>query len=274
MISVLTAVAPDRTDLLDAAHASLRGQDADWEWVVQIDGRAGSLPVGGDERVSVAANGRPLGTSTSRNRALLRARGDLVITLDADDELLPGALPLLRDAMAGQPGAGYALGETLDLFPDGRRLGRFTQRPYLPGRLEPGRLEAVWRAGKNLFVQPAATLYRRHLVLAAGGWPALTGMEDQDLLLTVALFAPGVYVADPVYLYRQHRRQTVRTAAFEEEREDHRRWCDARLRALRAAHGADPAELAALETPLPGPEEIAAFVTADWRAASSRLDTP
>lgn len=272
MISVLTAVAPGHAELLASAYASLLSQDTEWQWVVQIDGPASDLPVGDDERIRIASNGRPLGASTSRNRALLRSNGEFVLSLDADDELLPDALFRLRAALTRHPGSGYAVGETVDLFPDGRRLARFAERPYPSGPLEPGRLEAVWRSRKNLFVQPGATLYRREMALAAGGWPAVTGMEDQDLLLAVALLTPGVYVAEPVYLYRQHAGQTVRTAWFEEEREQHRRWCDERLRALRAAHGADPAELARLETPIPSATERAEFVTAEWRAAAVQLD--
>jgi glycosyltransferase involved in cell wall biosynthesis len=272
VISVLTAVTPEHVEFLRSAFASLLRQEGSWEWIVQIDGTAVDLPLGGDERVRIADNGRHLGTSITRNRALLRANGHLVLSLDADDELMPGALTRLRGALESQPGAAYALGQTLDLFPDDRRLYRFTRRPYAPGPLDPGRLESEWRSSKNLFVQPGATLYRRDVVLAAGGWPAVTGMEDQELLLAVALLSPGVYVDEPVYLYRQHAGQTVRTAHFEDEREDNRRWCDARLRALRLAHGADPAALERMTTPIPGPEEMAGFVTDEWRAASARLE--
>lgn len=267
VISVITAALPTHVSMLPSAASSLSQQEIAWEWIVQFDGADMSLPFDSDSRVRVEANGARLGTSATRNRALLRARGARVMSLDADDELLPGGLLALAAAMDATPDARYAIGRSLDFFPDGRRIDRFAAKAYSHGVLPSGMLEKVWRETKNLHLQPGAAMYDRQALLSLGGWPAISGMEDQDLLLAFSSHWSGVYVDEPVYLYRQHPGQTVRTQGFERSRELHRRWSDARLRARRLLAGEDPAAVDALEVPLPTAEEIAGFTTAEWKAA-------
>ncbi|AEB44501.1 glycosyltransferase family 2 protein [Micromonospora maris] len=274
MISVITPVLPAHVDMLAQAHESLLSQDSgpDWEWLIQIDGTPDgpvdeTFPAAAtDGRIRVAANGERLGVSATRNRALLRSTGRWVAPLDADDEFFPNTLALLSEPLRTRPEVSFVFGESVDVFPDGKRLARFTRRPYEPGSVPPGRLEDIWRHHKNLFFHPGAVMFDRTWLLAAGGWPAGTEMEDQDVLLAISTFASGWYVPHPVHLYRQHRDQTVRTARFESNRESYRRWSHTRLVALRTLRGDDPDELRMLETPLPSPEEISTFTTAEWQA--------
>ena len=266
MISVITPVATRQTAFLASAYSSLLRQEVSWEWLLQIDGPGTPLDVGNaDERVHVASNGRHLGVSATRNRALLRAKGSHVLSLDADDYLSDGALLEMLDALE-RTGGGYAIGETVDVFPDGQLVRRFTRRPYAAGPLEVGVFESEWRRSGNIHIQPGATLYRRHLVLASGGWPAISGMEDQDLLFAVSTGHPGVYLPKVVYMYRQHPLQTVRSSAFARDRALHRMWCDARLRATRRANGEDVDELADLTTPLPSAAQIRDVTTDEWKS--------
>ena len=272
MISVITPVLPAHVDMLAQAYESLLRQDSDWEWLIQIDGSRESLveePLSGvekDHRVRVAANGEKLGVSAARNRALLRSAGQWITPLDADDEFFPDALAWLSEPLQGRSDVKFTFGETVDLFPDGKQLARFTRRPYVPGLVPPGRLEEIWRLHKNLFLQPGAVMYDRTWLIAVGGWPTGTEMEDQDLLFAISTFVPGWYEPRPVYLYRQHRGQTVRTPQFESNREGYRRWSHSRLVALRTLRGDDPEELRKLDPPLPTPEEISAFTTPEWQS--------
>ncbi|GIF12693.1 glycosyltransferase family 2 protein [Actinoplanes teichomyceticus] len=276
MISVITPALPHHVDLLARAYDALLRQDVDWEWLIQIDGAADEpveqrIPgAATDHRVRVAANGERLGISATRNRALLRSAGRWVAPLDADDEYFPDALARLCEPLRERPDLGYAFGESIDLFPDGKRLARFTRRPYAPGPVPRGRPEEVWRLHKNLFFHPGAAMYDRTWLLAAGGWPAGTEMEDQDVLFAVSTFVPGWYEPRPVYLYRQHAGQTVRSARFEANREDYRRWSHHRLVALRTLRGDDPRTLRDLEPPLPTPAEISTFTTPAWQAEIAR----
>jgi glycosyltransferase involved in cell wall biosynthesis len=276
MISVITPVLPAQVDMLPQAYKSLLRQDSDWEWLIQIDGSDESLVeehlpgVENDERVRVGANGEKLGVSAARNRALLRSAGRWITPLDADDEFFPDALARLSEPLQSRSDVKFTFGETVDLFPDGKRLTRFTRRPYVPGLVPPGRLEEIWRLYKNLFLQPGAVMYDRLWLVAFGGWPAGTEMEDQDLLFAISTFVTGWYEPRPVYLYRQHRGQTVRTPQFEANRESYRQWSHSRLIALRTLRGDDPEELRKLAPPLPTPEEISTFTTYEWQSEISR----
>lgn len=267
MVSIITPVLPEHRRFLPAALSSLHEQQVEWEWRVVVDG-----PVGWDEApdcpsVHVSSTGRSLGISVSRNRALAASRGEFVFALDADDELLPDALTHLSEAIASRPLVLFSIGRAIDWFPDGRRIFRFAENPYDDGPLPIGSIEAVWRDRKNHFLQPGAALWRRDAVIAAGGWPAITGMEDTDLLLTLNSWGEGAYTDREIMLYRQHSGQTVRTSGFETERETNRRWCHERLAATYGLRGRGAPDC---DVPLPTAVEITGFTTREWREAASQ----
>src|SRR5690606_24202363 len=58
----------------------------------------------------------------ARNVGLAQARGGHVFYLDADDEVLPGALALLRDALVANPTAGLAVGSSIHRASRGDKL--------------------------------------------------------------------------------------------------------------------------------------------------------
>ncbi|HSH21495.1 MAG TPA: glycosyltransferase [Candidatus Caenarcaniphilales bacterium] len=80
-VSVLTPVHRPVARWLLQLHASLDAQHGvEWEWIVQVDGDASlrdEIPeaIREDHRVAVEANGRWLGQSITRNRAVLRGDG-------------------------------------------------------------------------------------------------------------------------------------------------------------------------------------------------------
>ena len=67
-------------------------------------------------RVQVASAG------AARNVGLAQARGSHVFYLDADDEVLPGALTLLYDALVTNPTAGLAIGPSIHRASRGDKL--------------------------------------------------------------------------------------------------------------------------------------------------------
>jgi len=61
--------------------------------------------------------GKNLGTTVSRNIAIKKSRGEYVLILDSDTEILPGALGILCQALKEAPRAGIAAPRLL--YPDG-----------------------------------------------------------------------------------------------------------------------------------------------------------
>jgi hypothetical protein len=141
-------------------------------------------------------------------------RAEHVLPLDADDRLLPGALRLLRDALERNPRAAAAWGSS-------RHFGGldFVQRS-LPS-LDP------WQLSYRNHL-PLSSLYRREVVLAAGGWRLEGGYEDWDLWMTLAergFEGVGVPALTAEYRVRPGRRLSESSSRHGE-----------RVRLLRARH--------------------------------------
>ncbi|MBT2397412.1 glycosyltransferase [Streptomyces sp. ISL-100] len=212
-VDVVTAVHGPYAVFLPFAWESLRQQShSAWTWLVQIDGPPQAVinvlracGAADDERVLISAHGTTEGPAVTRNVALGRATAPLVQNVDADDELEPGALSFLLDALTGHPSAGFAVGHARDLLPDG-----YLQDHVLPvraGVLHRGVLLDRWIADTprhRLPVHPAGVMWRRSLLLALGGWSALRGMEDTGLLMSASASTDGVLIDAPTLRYRRH----------------------------------------------------------------------
>src|ERR1039458_5787847 len=111
LISVITPTHKPEAPYLEEAYEGLCAQDVNWEWVLQFDGERWDMPsyLLGDDRVRLECNGKHLGVAMTRNRACVRARGELVQVLDSDDVLLPGATRVLMEAVL-RTGVAYAAG--------------------------------------------------------------------------------------------------------------------------------------------------------------------
>jgi glycosyltransferase involved in cell wall biosynthesis len=222
-VSVMTPVRRPVGRYLAELHAALDAQtDAEWEWVIQVDGGRSLLrripgDIRSDPRVSLEANGRWLGQATTRNLALARVRHPLLQTVDADDLLLLGALGAGADALTAQPDVALAFGRTLRLRADGTRGP--AKNPYRPGRIAPGVLVRDWelRRGSCSIVVGSA-MWRTACVLAHGGWTASVAAPDVLLLLAVAAVHPAECIDRDTYLYRSHPEQIHRGALRQEMR--------------------------------------------------------
>ena len=184
-------------EALDGVLAQLGPDD---ELVVQdacsTDGSAGLLDAAArlDDRVSVVHE-PDRGQSDALNRALARARGDLVGWLNADDLLLPGALAAVRAAVRREP-ADLVLGGWQVRDPGGRVLRREPARPLR-------RLPLLLR---GCYVFSGSMLVDRLLLARVGGFRAdLHYTMDFDLMLRLAGAARRqVLVPDPVGALRLH----------------------------------------------------------------------
>lgn len=228
---VTAALEPDPAELL-AAYGSLAGPAPSWEWLIQLDGGDGVVPdeVLVDGRVHVEENGSRVGSAASRNRALARARGRLVQSLDADDLLLPDALASLAAAFA-DPEIAFAFGGSADLRDGGVRSEPY--RWFEPGRVAAGEIERVWRREGVVPIRGGAVMWRREVLLALGGWAALLSGEDTAVVLSASAMYPSAYVGRDVMVYRRHARQLTQREEYARSRDLDRRFAAARLEAVR-----------------------------------------
>lgn len=194
----VTVIVPcfDDGATIENTLASVDRQDEPVELVIVDDGsndeetrRVLERLEGSGRRVLRRPNG---GLSAARMTGIEATAAPYVFPLDADDELAPGAIRRLADALDAHPEAKLAWGD-IEIF-DAAEL-------VVPGvdRLDAWHLTYV----NDL---PGTTLIRRDALLEAGGYVLPTGYEDWDLWLTfVERGWNGVRVPGVTLRYRRRR---------------------------------------------------------------------
>src|SRR3954447_9966382 len=131
------------------------------------------------------------GVCAARNAGLARVSAPLVIVLDADDRLAPGALAAMRSALEQHPDAGYAYG-LMRFFGDWDGVMRMP--PYDAYKL-------LFRHTIGL-----SALMRREVFEATGGFdPAFEEYEDWELWVNALEHGfRGVQVDAVTLEYRRH----------------------------------------------------------------------
>lgn len=196
-ITVLTAASPGRGLMLLRAHHSLIIQEMppgwSWQWIVQEDSETSSLGglIPSDPRIDYEHNGSHLGPATTRNLALVRARGSLVRNLDDDDELAPDALARDIETFLRHPEIAWATSEAADITAQGEL--RPHGSPFREGPVPVNGLSELWlRAPEKVPpVHPATMCLKTDVLRAMGGWMALPFSEDTALLMSVSSRFPG-----------------------------------------------------------------------------------
>ncbi|MEV6313872.1 glycosyltransferase [Streptomyces sp. NPDC051776] len=238
-ISVVTPVHAPSARFLPEAYASLREQQLpegwEWHWVIQEDGTTGEVAphVPDDPRVTFR-QGRPGGPGVARTMALAHADGRYVKVLDADDQLMSGALARDLAVLEADGDIAWATSRVLDLLPDGSTAG-FDQDPE-GGPIERGAVLEHWRAhGFRAQVHPATLIVRRDLLLALGGWMALPASEDTGLLLALNAVGRGWFTREYGLLYRKWPGQATSQASHTDAGERDARMAVVEARARAAA---------------------------------------
>ena len=239
MISVLTASGrAAHRHLLDAYESLLTQDGVEWEWVIHLDGAHRTLPAGvrNDPRVRVEANGERLGIAITRNRALMRARGERIQNLDDDDMLTCDSLARLSAALDRHPACAFAFGDSRGADARGA-LQANLRAPH--GVLAPGALFDLWMTdgwSERTFppLAPSAIMWRRAILLAAGGWRAMSGCEDTALLMGVAEIYPSVGIGAATIVIREHPARTSLSPAFRAAKTGHWEFIREQVLALRA----------------------------------------
>lgn len=159
-----------------------------------------------DETVAVAGAVRGVrcisqpngGLARARNRGLAESRGELVVFLDADDLLLPGAIDAGVSAMQANPTAALVTGRCRFIGEDGRPLPTHAQP-----RIERDHYRELLR--HNFIWMPATAMFRREALERIGGFdPSVNAAADYGAYLRMARSHPIHDHARLVASYRKH----------------------------------------------------------------------
>lgn len=180
------------------------------------------------DRTVFLRNERNIGTAETLNGLLAQARGRYVFLNASDDRAAPHAIARLVEALASDPRAALAVGDSIIIDASGARLywgprqaivheesapAYRTWVDYLrsasrPGLFEPrlfGRLGTLHRSNYI----PNGKLFRRSALQAVGGWHPGT-LEDWDLNFRLARRYRLHYVDEVLFAYRWHDSNTIR----------------------------------------------------------------
>lgn len=140
------------------------------------------------------------GLSSVRNRGIQEARGAFLVFLDADDELLPGALEALDEHIAAHPETRMVIGGHISVGPDGKR--REDIPPDLPGQ-PLDRLRA-YLLDKRLALSNGACAMHRE-VFSRGRYPEqFRSAEDIPVFAQVLANYPCSVLKRPLACIHKH----------------------------------------------------------------------
>ena len=138
------------------------------------------------------------GLAAARNTGIRHSTGDRLVFLDADDRLLPSALRVGLTGLAARPGHAFVYGRWRLIGADGSVLPTSDQ-----GQVDDDPYRELLRM---CFIStPAAVMYRRAAVIAAGGFDTtVSPSADYDLYLRLTRRWPVSCHGELVAEYRRH----------------------------------------------------------------------
>jgi len=194
----------NRAESVTAAAESVLGQlGVGDELIVVDDGSTDETPQRladlqrrwqGRLRIERQANAGP---GAARNHGIALAEGDWIGFLDSDDELLPGAVELVRATVARHPDAGFLCGGRLERVNGGGER-RLAGRPIPQGPLRA--MESFLVTGRRS-LGVGAVLVRRDVALRTGFPPELSFAEDNVFFARVLGSTKTITLSEPLYRY-------------------------------------------------------------------------
>ncbi|WP_324731979.1 glycosyltransferase family 2 protein [Pseudomonas paeninsulae] len=160
-----------------------------------LDGLLAAHP--GRFRIVHKSNG---GAASARNVGLRETTGDYLLFLDADDELVAGALAALSEHLLAQPQARLVIGGHFSISPDGQR------RQHVPAALPEQPLQRLraYLLGKRLALSNGACAMHRE-VFTRGDYPeAFRSAEDIPVFAQALANYPCTLLAQPLALIHKH----------------------------------------------------------------------
>jgi cellulose synthase/poly-beta-1,6-N-acetylglucosamine synthase-like glycosyltransferase len=200
-LPTVTVVIPcfNQARYLGAALSSVLNQThRPLECIVVDDGSTddtAGIAAGLGARVITQAN---QGVSAARNAGLRAARGDMVVFLDADDVLLPGALAMEAAALCANGRAAAVVTRCEAMNEDGMSMA------VAHHRIDPSNLYREWLS-RNFVWTPGAAMFRRTALAAEGGFAEdLGAAADYAIYLRLARDGRVAFISGCAVRYRQH----------------------------------------------------------------------
>jgi len=194
VISVVIPVGPGHARYLVDALDSVQAQTMPfWECIV-VNDTSMPLDATGSPWARVL-DGGALGAGAARNRGLAAARAPLVVFLDADDVLVPGALEAMLQAYVDAGGERYIYSDWASLDDETRMDAPVTFHEV------PDYDPMLWLQGAQHAV--TCLVPAEHLRAVGGFDETLPAWEDWDLLIKLAVAGVcGLRVPQPLLVYR------------------------------------------------------------------------
>jgi len=155
------------------------------------------------------------GAAAARNRGIRAAHGSHALLLDADDELLPNAISILRGLAASHPEAAMILGAQVSVYADGRERLRL---PKAVPRAPSATLVKRYLLQKRISVSHGCSLFRRDLLLQRPYPESLRTGEDIPVFVYLLISAPVVVTNEPLARIHKHPDSLRHDRRHEEER--------------------------------------------------------
>ena len=180
------------------ALASLRAQDPPARILVVDNASDEPLPDLGD--MEVVAAPRRLTVGAARNLGLERVRTPYVLFWDADDLMLPGTLPFLRNRLAGDDGVIAAAAAIMEEEP---RMPHRWPRPWTAPLTGLPKAFALAHSVWSLFPSTGSTIMRAAAVRESGGYADANSGEDWVLGVSLAFRGRLEIHSRPGRVYRR-----------------------------------------------------------------------
>lgn len=203
-VSVVVAVWDDYVELLSSSVGSVLAQDGVEADVVVVD-NASTRPLPPlPYCVRVVVSDSRLSAGSARNLGLAHVRTPLVLFLDADDTLLPGALAELTELVAGNPRAVAAVGKHLLWNPASGReaIVERSPRPAVYRLARRRRLLAAVTLRFDCYPLVGCALIRTAAAREASGFGDSSLAEDWALRSALAFRGRIAFTVTPVVRVR------------------------------------------------------------------------